>query len=167
VTAVVLVEGRSDKAAVEALAARRGRDLAAEGVEVVAMGGAQAIGRFLEPYAGARLAVLCDEAEEEDIRRGFDRAGLDAPAVLVCRPDLEAELIRALGAPEVEAIAQAQGELASFRTFQKQPAQQGKTVEQQLHRWMGNRKIRYAPLLVGALDLAAVPAPLDAVLAHV
>ena len=74
-SSVVLVEGRSDKAAVEALAARRGRDLAAEGVDVVAMGGAQAIGRFLEPYAGARLSVLCDEAEEEDIRRGFARAG--------------------------------------------------------------------------------------------
>jgi hypothetical protein len=35
----VLVEGLSDLAAVEALAARRGRDLAAEGVCVVAMGG--------------------------------------------------------------------------------------------------------------------------------
>jgi len=165
VNRVVLVEGRSDKAAVEALAARRGLDLAAEGVDVVAMGGAQAIGRFLEPYAGARLAVLCDEAEEVAIRRGFERAGLAAPRVHVCRPDLEAELIRALGAAAVLAIAEAQGELASFRTFQKQPAQQGKTVEQQLHRWMGNRKIRYAPLLVDALDLAAVPAPLDAVLA--
>jgi hypothetical protein len=31
----------------------------------------------------------------------------------------------------------------------------------------GGRKIRYAPLLVGALDLAHVPRPLDGVLAHV
>jgi hypothetical protein len=32
---------------------------------------------------------------------------------------------------------------------------------------MWNRKIRYAPLLVAALDLARVPRPLDGVLAHV
>jgi hypothetical protein len=31
---------------------------------------------------------------------------------------------------------------------------------------MWNRKIRYAPLLVGALDLGSVPRPLDGVLAH-
>lgn len=40
--AAVLVEGASDQAAVEALATRRGRDLAAEDVAVVAMGGAHA-----------------------------------------------------------------------------------------------------------------------------
>jgi predicted ATP-dependent endonuclease of OLD family len=39
---VVLVEGLSDRHAVEALARRRGRDLVAEGVEVVAPGGADA-----------------------------------------------------------------------------------------------------------------------------
>ena len=50
VRTVVLVEGVSDKVALEALAARRGRDLAAEGVSVVAIGGAQAIGRFLALY---------------------------------------------------------------------------------------------------------------------
>jgi len=32
---------------------------------------------------------------------------------------------------------------------------------------MWNRKIRYAPLLVAALDLTRVPRPLDGVLAHV
>ena len=32
---------------------------------------------------------------------------------------------------------------------------------------MWNRKIRYAPLLVEALDLGSVPRPLDGVLAHV
>jgi hypothetical protein len=32
---------------------------------------------------------------------------------------------------------------------------------------MWNRKQRYATLLVGALDLARVPRPLDGVLAHV
>lgn len=44
---VVLVEGVSDRAAVEALAVRRGRDLTAEGVVVVPLGGATGITRFL------------------------------------------------------------------------------------------------------------------------
>ena len=42
--AVVLVEGISDQRAVVALATRRGRDLEAEGVSVVPIGGAHAIG---------------------------------------------------------------------------------------------------------------------------
>jgi hypothetical protein len=78
-----------------------------------------------------------------------------------------------LGAAEADALAagvDAQGELGSFRTFQKQPAQQGRTDEEQLRRFMGTRsgrKIRYARLLIDALDLTEVPRPLDRVLAHV
>ena len=48
VDAVVLVEGESDRAAVDALAKRLGRDLDAEGVSIVAMGGASAVGDFLD-----------------------------------------------------------------------------------------------------------------------
>ena len=176
---IVLVEGLSDRAAVEALARRRGRDLDAEGVSVVPMGGAQAIGRFLDRY-GPRgldlgLAGLCDAGEEDEFRRGLeraglgtdlDRAGMERLGFYICVADLEDELIRALGAAKVEEIAEAQGELGSFRTFQKQPAQQERNHEQQLRRWLGNRKIRYAPLLVDALDPAGVPRPLDLVLAH-
>ena len=65
---------------------------------------------------------------------------------------------------------EAQGELGSFRTMQKQPEKRGQTLEEQLRRFMGTRggrKIQYAPLLVAALDLANVPRPLDRVLAHV
>jgi len=47
---VVLVEGVSDQWALEALAHRRGRDLDAEGVNVVPMGGSKNIGRFLERF---------------------------------------------------------------------------------------------------------------------
>ncbi|MDQ1458567.1 MAG: hypothetical protein QOI08_51, partial [Actinomycetota bacterium] len=45
---IVLVEGTSDQQALEALAVRRGRDLAVEGVSIVPMGGASNIRRFLE-----------------------------------------------------------------------------------------------------------------------
>jgi hypothetical protein len=54
--------------------------------------------------------------------------------------------------------------------MQKQPAQRGRTIEEQLRRFMGTRsgrKIAYARLLVDALDLTQVPRPLDRVLAHV
>ena len=64
-------------------------------------------------------------------------------------------------------IVEEQGELSSFRTFQKQPAKRELDLEEQLWRFMWNRKIRYAPLLVDALDLDRVPRPLDGVLAHV
>ena len=79
-------------------------------------------------------------------------------------------MIRALGADAVEAVAEAHGELNAFRTLQKQPAWRGQPVEEQLRRFLGSggsRKIRYARYLVEALDLAAVPRPLDGVLAVV
>jgi hypothetical protein len=181
--AAILVEGVSDRVAVETLARRRGRDLAAEGVDVVPIGGAQAVGRVLAelgpPGRNLRLAGLCDAGEERDFRRGLERAGLGSPATragmerlgfYVCDADLEDELIRALGAAAVEEIVDAQGELRSFRTMQKQPAWSGRPLHEQLRRFLGSgggRKIRYARLLVDALDPALVPRPLEGVLAHV
>ena len=181
--AVVLVEGISDRTAVETLAERRGRDLAAEGVAVVPIGGAQAIGRFLARFGpnglDLRLAGLCDAREERDFRRGLERAGLgseltrdrmEALGFYVCDADLEEELIRALGAEAVEEVVRAHGDLTPFRTFQKQPEWRGRPAEQQLRRFMGSggrRKIRYARFLVEALEPAQVPRPLDRVLTHV
>ena len=181
--AVVLVEGASDRAALEALAERRGRDLEAEGVVVVPIGGAQAIGRVLEELGprgrDLRLAGLCDAGEERDFRRALERAGFGADLTradmerlgfYVCDADLEDELIRAVGVEGVEAVAAAQGELPAFRTLQKQPAWRGRAAHEQLRRFMGSggrRKIRYARLLVETLDPARIPRPLDRVLAHV
>jgi len=180
---VVIVEGVSDRVALETLARRRGRDLVAECISVVPIGGAQSIGRFLElvtaPGRDVRLAGLCDAGEERDFRRGLERAGLGSDLTraamerlgfYVCVEDLEDELIRSLSTASVEDVLDAQGDLGSFRTFQKQPAQQGKTSEAQLRRFMGTRsgrKAQYARLLVDALDLGRVPRPLDRVLAQV
>ncbi len=179
----MLVEGLSDQYAVEALAERRGRDLHAERVSVVPIGGAQAIGRFLNLFGpaglGVRLAGIYDAGEEGDFRRGLERAGLgerltragmERLGFFVCSADLEDELIRALGAEAVERVVEAEGELGSFRTLQKQPEWRGRATEEQLRRFMGSgsgRKIRYARLLVDALDLSQVPRPLDRALAHV
>jgi hypothetical protein len=181
--AIVLVEGISDQVALETLAARRGRDLQRERVRIVPIGGAQAIGRFLTRFASeesdATLAGLCDAGEEDLFRRGLELAGLGSPATRVdmerlgfhvCVADLEDELIRALGPASVEAVLDSHGDLGSFRTFQKQPAWRGRSVERQLRRFMGSadrRKIRYARLLVEALEPAEVPRPLDGVLARV
>jgi hypothetical protein len=181
--AVVLVEGASDKVAVETLAERRGRNLEAEGISVASIGGAQAIGRFLTRFGpqglDVELAGLCDVAEESSYQRGLERAGfgshltradLERLGFYVCVADLEDELIRALGAASVERVVDAQGDLGSFRTLQKQPEWRRRTTEEQLRRFLGSgarRKIRYARLLVDALDLTQVPRPLDRVLAHV
>jgi hypothetical protein len=182
VKSVVLVEGVSDQRALEALAERRGRNLEAEGISVVPIGGAQAIESFLERFGpqglDVRLAGLCDVAEEGHFRRGLERVGLGSNLTradmerlgfYVCVADLEDELIRSLGAAAVERVIDAQGDLESFRTLQKQPAWRGRTTEEQLRRFMGSggsRKIRYARLLVDALDLTQVPRPLERVLAH-
>jgi OLD-like protein len=183
VRAIVLVEGISDQVALEALAERRGRKLHGEGISIVPIGGAQAIGSFLDRF-GPRgfdltLAGLCDAGEEGDFQRGLERAGfgtnltradMERLGFFVCCADLEDELIRSLGAAAVEQVVDAQGELRSFRTLQKQAAWHGRPTEEQLRRFMGSggrRKIRYARLLVEALDLSHVPRPLDLVLAHV
>jgi hypothetical protein len=181
--AVVLVEGVSDQLALEALAARRGRNLHAENIKIEPMGGATNIASFLDrlgPHGlDVRLAGLCDAAEEGAFRRGLERAGvgsnltragMEQLGFFVCVADLEDELIRSLGVAAVEQVIRAQGELELFRTFQKQPAWRGRTGEEQLRRFFGThsgRKIQSSALLVGALDLTRVPRPLDGVLAHV
>jgi hypothetical protein len=177
---VVLVEGVSDRRAIEALARRQGRDLAAEGVEVIPIAGATNIGRFLELLGPAgydvELAGLCDEAEElaftaaleqAGIGSGFDRAALELVGFFVCSADLEEEMIRALGAEAMIGLIESQRQLRRFRSFQNQPAQRHKTIEAQLWRWLGNHKIRYAPLMVEAVDIDRMPSPLLGVLASV
>ena len=192
--AVVLVEGRSDQAAVEALAAGRGRNLRAERIFTVPMGGATNLSHFLDLLGprglGVRLAGLCDAAEAPGFRRGLQRAGLVSPdpapggvpagvpdgapgetaGFFVCVADLEDELIRSLGPARVEQVVAAQGELGALRTFSKQPAQRERSREQQLRRCMGTRsgrKIQYARALAEALDPGRVPEPLDRLLAYV
>src|SRR5260370_12625621 len=75
---IVLVEGTSDKAALDVLAERRGHALGPGGLHVVAMGGATSIGHFLEllgPHGrNVRLAGLCDAGQEGYLRSAPDPA---------------------------------------------------------------------------------------------
>ncbi|MFJ2027421.1 TOPRIM nucleotidyl transferase/hydrolase domain-containing protein [Streptomyces sp. NPDC087897] len=179
---VVLVEGVSDRAAVEALAERRGRSLTAEGVVVVPLGGATSITRFLRLLGpdglGVRPAGLCDAAEQRFFLQGLERTGfgtaltpddLEGLGFFTCNADLEDELIRALGTDGVQRVIDGQGDLRTLRIFQKQPAQRERPIEAQLRRFMGTiggRKEQYARALTEALDPARAPKPLDGLLAH-
>jgi hypothetical protein len=181
--AVVIVEGVSDRAALETLARRRGRDLTAEGISVLPIGGAHRIARVLEelgPHGSdTRLAGLVDVGEARIYQRALERAGFGARVTragmeelgfYTCDRDLEDELIRALGAGAVEELIDARAERVPWETFCKQPAQRGRPIEELLHRFMGTRSGRkelYARLLVEALPLDRMPRPLDGVLSHV
>jgi hypothetical protein len=181
--AVVLVEGNSDREALHTLAARMGRDLPGEGVEVVAMGGITNTRTFAARYGppgmDVPLAGLYDADAESWLRRGLAAAGLEAalePEALPglgfhkCTADLEDELIRALGVDRVEAVIEAAGETRSLRLLAGMPAQRGWSREAVLRRFFGSqsgRKARYAALLVEAMDDDRVPPPLAAVLTRV
>ena len=181
--AVVLVEGNSDRVALHTLAQCRGRDLAAEGIDVVAMGGITNTRAFASRYGphglGVPLAGLYDAADEAKLRRGLVAAGVGAAlepdglrglGFYTCSADLEDELIRALGVEGVEAVIEAAGEANSLRLLAGMPAQRDWTREAVLRRFLGvrsGRKARYAALLVEALEPSRVPEPLAALLARV
>jgi hypothetical protein len=181
--AVVLVEGNSDRVALQTLARRRGRDLAAEGIEVVAMGGITNTRAFASRFGPCGLDVplvgLYDAGEEAKLRQGLAAAGLGAAGepdglsrlgFYKCSADLEDELIRALGVERVEAVIESAGETRSLRLLAGMPAQRGWTRAAVLRRFLGvrsGRKARYAALLVEAFEPGHAPEPLSAVLERV
>lgn len=158
--AVVLVEGASDLAAVETAAHAVKADLV--GVVIVPMGGAMSIRRFMPLLGGVGVIGLCDAAEVTH----FERAGVET--IVACDPDLEYELMRALGHDAVLRVLETHGDLAAFRVFQNQPAQRTRTMDRQLHRFfgtIGGRKEKYGRALTAALAPEQLPAPLLAVFA--
>ena len=181
--AVVLVEGVSDQIAVETLAVRHGRNLAADGIAVLPVGGARGFARYLRKFGpeggGARLAGLCDAGEADIVRRAVtatglvvpgSRADLDRLGFFVCVADLEDELIRAAGTAAVLEVFAAHGDLGAFRAIQRQPAWQGREEAAQMRRFLGagaQRKLRYARLLTDAISLDRMPRPLTDLLTAV
>jgi hypothetical protein len=177
---LIVVEGASDRVAVETLAGRLGRNLFAEGITVVELGGATNAAKYfveaLQDSEDVRLAGLYDDADERFVVRGLERAGLgpvgdrarlEQLGFFACVADLEDELIRAVGEQGMLEVIEEQGELASFRLLQRQPVQRTWTQHRQLRRFIAARsgnKSRYARLLVDALDLDQVPRPLAEVL---
>ncbi|RXZ71687.1 TOPRIM nucleotidyl transferase/hydrolase domain-containing protein [Agromyces albus] len=195
---VVLVEGESDRLAVETLAARLGCDLVSADATVVSMGGVTNLRRHLAELSAApvrpRVLGLFDAGELAYVHAAVERDGLGGAGVtsgsgsgtdpgatgtlaglaslgyFACDPDLEGELIRALGTDRVEQLLAEHGELARFRGFQRQPAQRARPTDAQLRRFMGThsgRKARFAPILVGALEESRIPAVLAALVAAI
>ena len=176
---VILVEGLSDRLALLSLARRRGRNLDSEQTSVVALHGAGTIGSFLSLLGPnglkLKLSGLCDEdkesawvkkLEQNGFGSGLTRAALESLGFFVSVADLEDELVRALGNSEVESVIDAQGEKAALSTFANQPDKKGKPNNEILRLFLQSRdrKVRYAPLLVEALDMSKVPQVLDKVL---
>ena len=181
--AAVLVEGISDQIALETLAARRGRDLDAERVVILPVGGAHSVTRYLTRLgplgAGLRLAGLCDVGEQDIFLRALAAAEIGSPRTRadmerlgfhVCVDDLEDELIRAAGPAAVQEIFESQGDLGSFRSLQRQPEWRSQVLEAQMRRFLSGgarRKLRYARLLTESVAASRLPRPLDAALAGV
>jgi hypothetical protein len=175
---IVLVEGRSDAAAVEVLLRARGLD--GDGrVEIVSMDGvtnaARELGRTREAYPGAVVVGLYDAAEARFVVGALRRAGIELDGVadlaahgfFVCDADLEDELIRAVGEVGVEEALVELGDLDRFRTFQHQPEWRGRSLTDQFHRFAGSgsgRKAALARALALRLDRVSTPAPLAALL---
>ena len=126
-----------------------------------------------------RLAGLYDSPVEHRIRRtletagiarGDGQAGLESFRFYKCVTDLEDEMIRALGPGQVEQVVAAGGELRSFRKLQCMPVHRERSLDDQLHRFIGTRsgrKYRYARSLAMSLDLTNLPPPLAGLLGHV
>ena len=178
----ILVEGTTDAAVVRTMASRAGRDLDAEGVAVVSLGGGgglEAQLRRLGPDGlGLELLGLCDADHERRWARRLERAGLgsdldreamEALGFFVCDRDLEDELIKALGVDAVESLIAEQGDLHAFQTLTKQPYHRDGNRLDQLRRFLTSktgRKWRYIPLLVESLEPGAEPRPLRELLAR-
>ncbi|MDH2445477.1 hypothetical protein QDR37_16135 [Amnibacterium sp. CER49] len=163
---VVLVEGRSDRAALLTAAHVAGRDLAAARVAVVPMGGITNLVRtateVVTAAPDARVVVLADAGEAAWVRAAVPRLPV-VPSLHWCERDLEEELLRALGADRALAVLAALGDLHAFRTFQGQPAQRDRGMAAQLHRFLGTasgRKERAAAALTAALRPDELPPPL-------
>lgn len=173
---LVVVEGISDRMAVETLAARLGRDLGAEGVAILPIGGSGEARKVLARFAAEdrRIVGLLDADASGIFRRalagvGIGDAGdsLEARGFFTCQPTLEVELIRALGTDGFMALVERAGDLAPLRTLQRQAAWTARPLEAQLNRFLrakARRSMIYAGLMVDACPLDRMPAPLMGVL---
>ena len=170
-TTVVLLEGRSDVAAVAEVAA--GSGLTADSYRLVDMGGVTGIRRQLQALRAepvpVRVLGMCDAGEVDIVVRALsaegvrDEADLAGHGFTVCRADLEEELIRALGPDRVLGVLDRLGLSHRLAVLQNQPAWRGRPLTDQLHRFAGTtagRKELLAGELAAELAPDEVPAPL-------
>jgi predicted ATPase len=176
---VVFVEGITDYQAVRAVAAKLGRNLDAEGVAVVALDGAASLATFLQimgPY-GLDLPVcgICDVDYEADWCSDLTAVGLtvasrqdlNALGFYVSDRDLEDELLTAIGTTAAQMVFANEGATARFQSYAQQPANQGKTLHDQIRGFVQSKKVYWTPRLAAAVTPAAVPSSIQDLLNHV
>ena len=170
---IVLLEGRSDVAALRVLLARTGDPGRAE---LVDLGGVTNVRRVMREIGGARPVLgLCDAGEQDVVARAVgvaaaDRAALAARGFHVCDRDLEDELIRGLSVRGCLEVLQATGARDRFATFAHQPAWRGRDVGEQLRRFIGTtsgRQEQFAAAAAQAVPIERVPPPLAALVADI
>ncbi|WP_422933111.1 hypothetical protein [Sinomonas sp. P47F7] len=172
-TALVLLEGVSDVAAVRVLASARGVD--PQRIDLVDMGGVTNVRHALTEATRRRpeadVVGLCDAGEAHFVIKALravgypvrDASDLPAYGFFVCQSDLEDELIRALGTARTMAVVEKLGLSAKLATLRQQPAWQGRPLAHQLHRFCGvasGRKELLAGELAAALAPGEEPGPL-------
>jgi hypothetical protein len=168
--AVVLLEGRSDVAAVRAIATTAG--LPADAYRLVDMGGVTNVRRHLDSIRDGQVLGMCDAGEAHVVARALriDVSELGERGFSVCDADLEEELIRACGPDVVLGVLDRLGLGARFATFRNQPAWRGRPVREQLHRFAGTtsgRKALLAGALAAELQPDRVPEPLSRLLERI
>lgn len=176
-TMFVLLEGPSDVAAVSALMERAG--LSSPNVELVNLQGATNVGRVLAEIrqirSDADVVGLCDAADTRAAEKALVADGLpvmdatDLPVYgfFVCEPDLEGELIRALGAERAKAAIEGAGLAGKFDALRAQAAWADEPLADQLRRFAraaSGRKENAAAALAMALGDDDLPEPLTMLL---
>ena len=177
---VVLVEGESDLAAMEVLLRRRGL---VSGVVLRDMGGVTNVRTHLRDAladdATRRVIGLCDAREWRYVRAGARRArraGHDHAADMAafgfhaCDPDLEGELIGALGPEQARAVLRRLDLGPAFEMFGRQQAWRDRPLAEQLHRFAGTvsgRKTLVARAMAEAVADESLPAPMRRLLDQV
>src|SRR4051794_2580044 len=177
VDTVVLLEGRSDVAAVRTVAAALGLAERTHRSRLVDMGGVTNVRHHLAAARArpvpVRVVGMCDAGEVDVVLLAL---GLDSPLELaghgfsVCDADLEDELIRACGPDVVLDVLDRLGLGARFATFRNQPAWRGRPLRDQLHRFAGTtsgRKAMFAAALAAELQPGQVPEPLSRLLERI
>jgi hypothetical protein len=176
--AVVLLEGRSDIAAVRAAAAAAEVDLS--DVRLVDLGGITNVRRRLsdlacEPDAAVPVLGMCDVGEARFLIAALEATGhwlrdasdLPSAGFFVCVEDLEDELLRALGPRRVMGVLDRMGLREKLDALAQQPAWRARPLHDQLHRFAGvasGRKELLAGELTAELAADELPEPLQLLL---
>jgi hypothetical protein len=182
---LVLLEGPSDVAALEAVLTARGAEVRGTAYRLVDMGGVTNTAAHLRRAVqdrgdgeAPRVLGLCDAGEAWVVVRALrdtgreveEEADLAAHGFFVCDRDLEDELVRALGVRRCLALLEAEGLGHRFRAFSAQRAWAERPVEERLRRFSGiasGRKIRLARAMAAALPPAEVPLPIARLVARI